>query len=76
MRQQRPVFSCPITNQIKMDELWRADRADISAAKQTNRRRKTELSLNPKLSVWRIRCQISQRCNKAAEVRLGFSVVK
>lgn len=70
MRQQRPVFSCPVTNQIKMDELCSADQADILVEKQSNRRWKTKLSLNPNLSVWWIRYQISQRRNEAAEVQL------
>lgn len=68
MRQQQPVFSCPITNQIKMDELWSADHTDILVEKQTGEGK--QLSLNPNLSVWWIRCQISQRCIKAAEVQL------
>lgn len=51
-QQQYSVFSCPITNQIKMDELWRAERTGILLGKQTNRRRRRELSVNPSLPVW------------------------
>lgn len=69
MRQQPPVFGCPIPDQIKMDEQWSADRADILVEKQTaNRRRKTKLSLNPNLSVWWISCQISQRLHGGSAV--------
>lgn len=71
MRQQ-PGFTCPIPDQIKMDELWSADRADILVEKQTaNRRRKTKRSLNPNLSVWWIRCQISQRLHGGSAVFEG-----
>lgn len=38
----------PLQKQIKMDGLRSADRADNSAEKQTNGRRKTEFSLDQK----------------------------
>lgn len=84
MRQQQPVFSCPITNQIKMDELWSADHTDILVEKQTNRRRQTAFTESKPVSVVDQvpdKPEVYQGCRGAASLRLcrlwgAFSVVK